>query len=569
MIKKLLFNLNIILTKKEKKKMGLLASWSIFVSLLEMTVLILILPFIAIASDPLLISSNEYLYSIYRFLEFNSESSFINSLGVLLILLYLIRIFFNTTYLYQITIFSNLVVANIRKLLFDKDIRLLYTEFSSKNISSMSNNIIVESNSIYHIVFPILTIISEGFIFILLITLLLYVNFQVSAILLTFFIINALFILIKFRKQLKINGKARSVLAENNHKIINESFGNYKYLKLSNIENNISKIFAENTIKLSYTVTIYLLLTALPRYIFETLGLIVIVIAILYLNYIGSTVLSTIGIYVISFYRLLPSVNKIITSINSLKFYEKSMDKIIDNLSYHSEDIVVEAKEIDFNSHLSIKDMSFAFNKKQIFKKTNLIINKNDKIAFIGESGSGKSTLVNILTTLIFDIKGHIYIDDIELNKNNRNNWRRKIGYIPQDIYLFDGSVADNVAFGSTEYDEDKIINVLKIAKIYDLFTTKEGLATQVGDNAIQLSGGQKQRLAIARALYGDPEIIVLDEATSALDSITEEEIMNDIYSISKDKTLIIIAHRLSTISKCNRIIKINKGILNEEKVSM
>jgi len=150
------------------------------------------------------------------------------------------------------------------------------------------------------------------------------------------------------------------------------------------------------------------------------------------------------------------------------------------------------------------------------------------------------------------------------LNDQNIQNWRSQIGYIPQQAYLFDGTVAENVCFGR-EFNKDYLIKVLKQANIYDFLQTKEGVDTLVGEGGIQLSGGQKQRVVIARALYGDPEILVLDEATSALDDDTEEQIMNEIYNISNNKTLIVIAHRLSTLDRCKKIYKVKNGSLIQE----
>ena len=157
-----------------------------------------------------------------------------------------------------------------------------------------------------------------------------------------------------------------------------------------------------------------------------------------------------------------------------------------------------------------------------------------------------------------------IYIDNQKIDRDNLKSWREKIGYIPQEIYLFDGTVAENVSFGS-EYNEERVIEVLKKAKIWDFLKEKDGIHTKVGDAGVMLSGGQKQRIGIARALYKDPEILVLDEATSALDDNTEKEIMNEMYNLSSGKTLIMIAHRLSSLKRCNRIYELEKGVLKKE----
>jgi ABC-type multidrug transport system fused ATPase/permease subunit len=145
------------------------------------------------------------------------------------------------------------------------------------------------------------------------------------------------------------------------------------------------------------------------------------------------------------------------------------------------------------------------------------------------------------------------------LSSKNLSSWRGHFGYIPQSVYLFDGTVGENVAFGH-EIDEQKAIESLKQANIWEFLKAKDGLNTKVGESGVMLSGGQKQRIAIARALYRNPDILVLDEATSALDDETEAKIMDEIYEVAKDKTLIIIAHRLSTIRRCEKVYKIENG---------
>jgi len=210
---------------------------------------------------------------------------------------------------------------------------------------------------------------------------------------------------------------------------------------------------------------------------------------------------------------------------------------------------------------LEVRGLTQRFASSLLFEDVNLTILKGDKVAFIGSSGSGKSTLVDIIIGLYVPLYGKILVDDTVLNYRNVRSFRSKIGYIPQFIYLFDGTVGENVSFGY-EFNEEKVVEALKKASIYEFLLTKEGVNTKVGDGGVQLSGGQKQRIGIARALYNDPEIIVLDEATSALDIGTELKIMDEIYRIGENKTLFIVTHRLSTIDKCNKKLELCNGKL-------
>ncbi|ECK1948490.1 ATP-binding cassette domain-containing protein, partial [Campylobacter lari] len=223
-------------------------------------------------------------------------------------------------------------------------------------------------------------------------------------------------------------------------------------------------------------------------------------------------------------------------------------------------------ESIEFKEKIVLKNLFFAYKgKKNLFKNLNFELKKNEKIAFIGKSGSGKSTLVDLIIGLLKPSDGAIFVDGIKLDESNIKSFRSKIGYIPQQIYLFNDSIAKNISFGE-EVDETLLHKVIKQANLESFVNSLEdGVHTKVGDSGSFLSGGQRQRIAIARALYQQPEILVLDEATSALDQESEAKIMEEIYKISKDKTLIIIAHRLSTIQGCDRVFEVNHGHLKEQ----
>jgi ABC-type multidrug transport system fused ATPase/permease subunit len=268
-------------------------------------------------------------------------------------------------------------------------------------------------------------------------------------------------------------------------------------------------------------------------------------------------------LFLLALYRLLPAVNKILGGINNIQYLMPILSDVMHDIKLETEQY--SNNKIEFKESINIQNLSFSYRDKIIFDNINLNIQKNDKVALIGPSGVGKSTLINILLGFIDNYKSDIYIDSTKLSKGNWLNFRKKIGYIPQDVYLFDSTVADNIVFGR-DYNEKKIIEALQKANIYDDLKEKEGLNTRVGDGGIQLSGGQKQRIAIARALYSDPEIIIMDEGTSALDVEVEKKIMNEIFNISKNKTLIIITHRIDSIKDCNKIYKLENKKIEEVK---
>jgi ABC-type multidrug transport system fused ATPase/permease subunit len=261
--------------------------------------------------------------------------------------------------------------------------------------------------------------------------------------------------------------------------------------------------------------------------------------------------------YALAFYRLLPSMNKILTNVHQITFHQHALQGMYDFLqhpieSYGSDDVV-------FKREICCECISFGYTQQDIFTNINLRIEQGQRVALVGTSGSGKSTLVDIIMGLHRPRSGALLIDGHILNDACRASWQRKVGYIPQSIYLFDGTVAQNVVFGRA-YNEQRLRNVLMRANIYDFLNTQQGLDTRVGEGGVKLSGGQRQRIAIARALYGEPELLILDEATSALDHDTESCIMDEIYQLTRTVTLVIIAHRQSTISRCDKIYKIEQG---------
>jgi ABC-type multidrug transport system fused ATPase/permease subunit len=192
---------------------------------------------------------------------------------------------------------------------------------------------------------------------------------------------------------------------------------------------------------------------------------------------------------------------------------------------------------------------------------------KGKCIGIIGDSGSGKSTLINILLGLLEPKSGSVNIDNLNIH-DNLNYWHKHIGYVPQNINLIDDTIESNIALGQKkeDIDKDKIINAVKLAKLDGFIEQLENhLDTKVGERGVRFSGGQIQRIGIARALYSDPEILILDEATSALDVKTESEIMDAVFELQGDKTIIIVAHRLSTISRCDYVYLIKNGKVEYE----
>ncbi|GHV40969.1 multidrug transporter [Spirochaetia bacterium] len=515
------------------------------------------MPFISIASNPSILDIGKYK-QVFDFIGIQNKNSFTIAFGFLIIIFYFFRSFYNISYTYLSTKYARSTYKYFSGRLFKTYLTIPYNLYVQKNTSDFINIIMGEANNLSLLVLAIIQISSEFFTVLLLYLFIVFVNWQMTLILTGVLLLITLIILNIFVRKTKIQGIKKSESQRKVHRILEETFGNFKFIKLKGNEKQIFQNFESSTIAYSRAETISETIGIVPKNILENMGftlLIATVIFIIWRYNSADQIIPIISMYALALYRILPAIFKILQNINKMVYLQHSLNVVYDNMTLPTEK--EENNNLDFEKSINIGSVSFNYVPNvDVLENISLTINKGEKIAISGESGSGKSTLVDLIIGIQKPASGIISIDNTPITNENIRSWRSKIGYIPQNIYLFDDTVANNICFGS-EYDENQIINVLKKANIWDFLSQKQGIHTMVGEGGNHLSGGQKQRIGIARALYCNPEILVLDEATSSLDYETEAKIMEEIYFISKDKTLIVIAHRTSTLKGCDRIINI------------
>lgn len=363
-------------------------------------------------------------------------------------------------------------------------------------------------------------------------------------------------------------------------KVMNERYLNFQNTLLQNI-NNIKEIqilskeeeyldsFKNSFKNLKETQIMHLFYCSIPPYIVEilvvlTLILMAFILSIQNINN-NSNLIASFAIVVAALFRIAPALNRIqssIIAINTSREFVKQLNNEYKLCNYGSFAKPQSAPPIKFYDKIELKNISFSYNSdKPILNNIFLTINKGDFIGIIGLSGAGKSTLADLLLGLLPADSGEILVDGIPLNYNNYSSFRKIVGYVPQQISLLDKSIAENVAFSSKNIDTKKVIKALEEAQLYDVIESlPEGINSNVIIGSNGLSQGQKQRLAVARALYNEPEIIVLDEATSALDVQTENELTSMLAAMTSKKTIISIAHRISTLKACNKIVYMKNG---------
>ena len=280
-------------------------------------------------------------------------------------------------------------------------------------------------------------------------------------------------------------------------------------------------------------------------------------------------ILPIVSVYALANFKLLPAFQQIYVSLASIKgniaAFESIQKDLIDSNNSHYSITKSKQNYLSPKQQISLKNVSFTYpgKKEKTLNYVNMTISSNSTVGIVGSTGSGKSTIIDIILGLIKPDQGQLIIDDKIIDDKNRRLWQNTIGFVAQSIFLTEGSIAENVAFGipDNDIDLDKVAKSLELADLIGFTKSLElGMHTKVGERGIRLSGGQRQRIGIARALYQQAEVLIFDEATSSLDGVTEKMIMNAIHDFSGKKTIVLIAHRLKTVQKCDEIFYLEKG---------
>ena len=547
-------------TRRDKKIIGVLLIVSIVVSMVETVSISALMLFISLATNFDLALSNRYFNKLYRMFGCSQPSQLVMIFGIGLIAFYGFRLILNALHIYYMNKFSQMRQYYFSNRLFGRYLSYHYKDIIDKDSATLSQVIFSYTSCLTLIISAFLMIFSELFTVLCIYGMLFYVNWKMTLVLSALLLIKVGAVITLFSKRISQAGQKSLHYSVLSSKIFNESYWNYKFLKLISSDKSLRERFDDARYQFAQANTINALWQGLPRFLLETIGFFVLIAIIIYVVFMYNTAtfaLPMISMYALAFYRFMPSVNRIVMGYNQIIFNKEVLDPLYEYLETSYETLGND--HISFNYSIELKNVSFSYKKgSDVLNDANMIITKGLRVGFVGQSGAGKSTIADIIMVFFKPDQGQLLVDGVPVTNENMKHWRSKVGYIPQSIFLVSGTVAENVCCGRP-YDEAQVIDTLRRAQIYDFLMTKDGINTIIGEGGINISGGQKQRIAIARALYGNPEILVLDEATSALDTKTEEEIMNEVYSIHRDKTLIIIAHRLSTIERCDVVYTIDQ----------
>ena len=489
----------------------------------------------------------------------------------LLVTIYLVKNFFYAFFLWWQHNYIAKFETRIVKKLFSIYILQPYPFHLAKSSGVLINKINFEVGSFNSTLKAICHISSEFLVLVALSTCLLIYEPQGTLIVIIFalliFLISSYFL----KKKVRLWGEKRFIYQGLANRELVQSFEGIKEIKVMGLEKKIISNFFKNISQAIMWRTKWEITAGFPRIIFETIAVVSFCLLIFAILKISSSVnlIEITALFLAATFRLMPSLTRITSSYTTFQNQYAPVSSIIKDLNLKTIELQNEESKVDlkFNESIEIKDLNFMHEntEKLAINNLNFKIKKGDIVGIIGTSGSGKTTLADIIIGLLKTNKGNILVDNIQIDSKNLKNWQKKIGYVPQTIFLSDESVRGNIAYGVDEnlVNEERIKKCIQMANL-DKFVSElpVGLDTIIGEKGIRISGGQRQRLAIARTLYHDTEILIFDEATSALDPKNESEIISNILSLKGNKTIIIIAHKFSLIKDCDNIIVLDDGKL-------
>lgn len=569
------------LEPNERKKAYLLLILILFTALLDMLGVASILPFITILSNPELIETNKFLNFFYHTsstLGVVNTNQFLFGLGILVFLLLILSLILRGFTHYALVNFALLQEYKISSRLVEGYLRQPYEWFLRQNSADLGKGILSEVNLIiYQTILPILNLISQITLSLAILVLIFVVDPIIALSLTIFLSISYGLIFNLLKKTLTNIGDGRLKSNKDRFVTVMEAFKAVKEIKVNNLEDIFIKRFKEPALIYAKSQSLFKMISDLPRFVLEGVafgGMIFLVLILMLLNDSFESIVPIIALYAFAGYRLIPAIQQIYSSFTQIRFSKKSLDILHSGfMNLKLTDIEkTNLSKINLNNSIKLSDINFSYgnNDQKVLKDINLKITAFSKVAFVGATGSGKTTIVDLILGLLIPKNGGtLSVDKSVITENNKRSWQRKIGYVPQQIFLADASIATNIAFGIDEkkIDYQALHRAAKIANLHDFIMNElpNNYNTIVGEHGIRLSGGQRQRIGIARALYHRPELLILDEATSSLDNLTEQTVMEMINNLDDKITIILIAHRLSTVKNCDNIFLLDKGQLKAQ----
>ena len=559
------------LSYERKRQYGFLLILMIIASFAEIVSIGMIFPFLAAITSPIQIFNHPATEPLIRIFALSSSEQLVLPLTIIFIVVTLAAGCIRLLLLLANTKLSFSTGSDVSVSIYRKTLYQPYIVHISRNSSEIINGIANKVNAVVHITMQSLNLLSSIIIIIAITTALVFIDPIITLSTIGCFALIYLAIAVITNKRLLSNGR---IVARESTRVVmclQEGLGGIRDIIIAGNQEAYSQAYLAADLPSRRAQGNTSFISASPKYVVEALGMVLIALIAyaltMHSNSSGSTTIPALGLIALAGQRLLPNLQQVYGAWSSIQGELASFEDVLELLSQPIIDNVPNShtSKLNFVDQIQLSKISYRYNINApwIIKDLDLRIKAGSCIGFIGVTGCGKSTLMDIIMGLLAPSSGTVLIDGVKVTSINVRDWHQNIAHVPQDIFLVDNSVAENIAFGKRVegIDYERVKFVAQQAKIAETIEAwPKGYDTVVGERGVRLSGGQRQRLGIARALYCDPTIIIFDEATSALDSETEEDVMQSISKLNDNLTILIVAHRTTTLKNCDQIIQLGSN---------
>jgi ABC-type multidrug transport system fused ATPase/permease subunit len=563
-----------VLTRQQKRWVVWTQILSILMAVSTVVGIASISPFFAVLGNPQLVDESKYLHWLYLHLQLADKHSFVIALGMGFIAIVLTANIINIVGSFVMIRVSYGISTELQSALFEEYLGRPYIFHAKTNSAVIFNNIVHEtsrvSNDILQSAFPLVTNLVTA----ALITLsVLWLNPAVAAAMVVMLGGGYALIYLALRNWLLRSGEIQSHFLIEQTRTITESIGAIKEILVLRIQNFFRGNFERVSGTLARKAASGKLVYQSPKYMMECITVAGLVLVALFADSRGGGIGPWLGqLTFVGFaaYRLLPTLQQAYSSLVRIRGERAAFTAIAADLRLARQSkampVCVSSTWMNHPSReIRLQDVSFRYepDRPPAIDGVTMRIPATAAVGFVGANGSGKTTLVDVIAGLLVPETGRLEVDGIAVDDTNRTAWQSRIAYVPQNIFLLDTSIAQNIALGidGTAIDRERLAMAARLAQLDDLVhTLPGGYSHRIGERGVALSGGQRQRIGIARALYTNASVLILDEATNALDGMTEQELMATIMRLRGRYTIILIAHRLSTVRACDVIFEFERG---------